>query len=112
MNIQNLIDTSVTVSSDWLKENLPTTYDGIMIRAEEYADDDTNTFTHDELNEWKEQGFFCHIGLYEGMKKGSFETHTTPYGLNDSPAHDPWFVDHLDGYSNSERETLLAKLGE
>ena len=89
----------VRVSSDWLKENMETLYDGILEAAELFAEDEFNSFSADDLEELKE-GFDADITVSRFGDKWKIATY-----INGDTT--PWFYDDLDTYPENEVKALM-----
>lgn len=89
----------VHVSSDWLKENMETLYDGILEWAEFFAEDEFNSFSADDLEELKE-GFDADITVSRFGDKWKIATY-----INGDTT--PWFCDDLDTYPENEIAALM-----
>ena len=83
-----LKEVDVRVTSEWLKENMETLYDGILEWAEFFAEDEFNSFSHDDLEELKE-GFEADITVSRFGDKWKIATY-----INGDTT--PWFYDDLD----------------
>ena len=92
---------SVRVSSKWMKENLPTLYDGLLILAEQFANDENNTFSFEDLEEMKE-GFEADIVVSE-FADGRWDV--TTFIVGDPTA---WSVDLLEAFEEEEIEALMS----
>lgn len=99
-----LKEVDVRVTSDWLKENMEFLYDAILDQAEEFAEDETNTFTHEEFEEMKSEGFEVSISISD------YGTHwaVIVYVNDDTSA---WFHDNAKTWFKEDLEKIL-KLGE
>lgn len=89
----------VRVSSDWLKENMETLYDGILEWAEFFAEDEFNSFSPDDLEELKE-GFEADISVSRFGDKWKIATY-----INGDTV--PWFYEDLDTYPKNEVTALM-----
>lgn len=89
----------VRVSSEWLKENMETLYDGIIVAAEEFAEDEVNTFSTEDLEELKE-GFEADLSVSQFGDKWKIATY-----INGDTT--PWFHDDLDTYPGNEVKALM-----
>lgn len=94
----------VRVSSDWLKENMETLYDGILEVAELFAEDEFNSFSADDLEELKE-GFDADITVSRFGDKWKIATY-----INGDTT--PWFHDDLDTYPENEIAALMHLVEE
>lgn len=92
---------SVKVSSKWMKENLPTLYDGLLILAETFANDEFDNFNFDDLEEMK-KGFEADITVSE-FTEGRWKIITY---VNSST--EPWTVDDLETFEKEEIEALIS----
>lgn len=99
-----LKEVDVRVTSDWLKENMEFLYDAILNQAEEFAEDETNTFTHEEFDEMKSEGFEVSISISD------YGTHwaVIVYVNDDTSA---WFHDNVKTWATEDLEKLI-KLAE
>ena len=92
---------SVRVSSQWMKENLPNLYEGLLILAEQFANDESNTFSYEDLEEMKE-GFQADIVVSE-FADGRWDV--TTFIVGDTTA---WTVDPLETFEKEEIEALMS----
>lgn len=92
---------SVKVSSKWMKENLPTLYDGLLILAETFASDEFDNFGFNDLEEMK-KGFKADITVSE-FTEGRWKIITY---VNDYT--EPWAVDDLETFEEEEIEALMS----
>ena len=95
----NFKEMDVIVTSHWLKENMESLYEGILIAAEGFADDEFNTFSADDLKEMK-QGFTAALTVSNVGGKWKLATY-----INDDTT--PWFYDDLETYPNDEIKALM-----
>lgn len=91
----------VRVSSEWMKENLPNLYDGLLDLAETFADDEFDSFSFDDLEEMK-KGFEADIVVSE-FADGRWDVAT--FIVGDTT---PWSIDLLETFEEEEIEALMS----
>lgn len=94
-----LKEVDVRVTSDWLKENMESLYEGILLAAEQFVEDEYDTFSADDLEELKE-GFCADITVSRFGDKWKIATY-----INGGTT--PWFHDDLDTYPENEIAALM-----
>lgn len=93
---------NVRVSSEWMKENLPTLYDGLLILAETFANDEFDSFSFEDLEEMKTEGFYADIDVSE-FTEGRWQVITYVNGSTE-----PWSTDELETFEKEEIEALMS----
>src|SRR5690606_18692043 len=99
-----LKEVDVRVTSEWLQQHMEDLYDTILDKAEEFASSDTNTFTKQELEKMKNEGFEANICLSD------YGTHWAIiiYINEDTSA---WIHEDIRNYTDEELKKIM-KLAE
>lgn len=99
-----LKEVDVRVTSEWLQQNIEDLYDTIIEKAEEFAEDETNTFTKEEFEKMKSEGFEVSISISD------YGTHwdLIVYVNDDTSA---WIHESVLNYTNEELKKII-KLAE
>ena len=99
-----LKEVDVRVTSEWLQKNIEDLYDAILDKAEEFASSDANTFTQEEYEDMKNNGFEANITISD------YGTHwdLIVYVNDDTSA---WIHENVLNYTNEELKKII-KLAE
>lgn len=107
MNVPEiLVDQNVTIVSKWMEENLPHVHDNILDHARMYARDESDSFTEEQYEAWKNDGYLVQFIFSED------DIDITPYGLDDTPAHNAWWLDQYSNWPEDDLELLFKKAKE
>ena len=99
-----LKEVDVRVTSEWLQKNIEDLYDAILDKAEEFASSDANTFTQEEYEDMKNNGFEANITISD------YGTHwdLIVYVNDDTSA---WIHEEAINYTEEELKKII-KLAE